>query len=339
MDNLSAQIYKIHSDFYYVNYQKNSFECKIREVLKKQRTKIVVGDFVELAQVDDDKKTAVVTKILPRKNSINRPSVSNIDQIVIISAVKEPDLDFAQLNRYIALAKYHGIETKLCFNKEDLEYDDSMVERIFSIYEPLGFDIIFTSALEKIGLEDFLEILEGKTSVFCGNSGVGKSTLINSIDSSLNIKTKQVSEKTSRGVHTTRHCEIIDVKDKNIRIIDTPGFSNVKFDFILPTQVDELFDEIFVFKHKCKFKDCLHVQELGCEVLLNLDKIDPTRYESYLAFVEEAREFKEKIKFQGLKKETSQKQVANKSTLKISSRARASARNTLKQRDKEVDFE
>ena len=332
---MKGQILKIHSDFYYVKFADNAevFECKIREVLKKQKQKVLVGDFVECTDINLNKKTAVIEKIFSRTNFLTRPSVANVEQVIIISSIKEPDLDFEQLNRYISLAKYHKIKTKLCFNKNDLSEDDSIIEKIFGIYEPLGFEIVFTSALEKLGIEDFTEILGNKMTVFCGNSGVGKSSLINSIAPNLNIKTKEVSEKTSRGTHTTRHCEIIEIKrgKKFIKIIDTPGFSNLKFDFLLPNQIDELFDEIKKHKSGCKFKDCLHIQEEDCNVLANLSEIDISRYQSYLSFVQEAKEFKEKIKRQGTKKETSQKQGLNKQVAKISTRKRQSARNTLRQ--------
>ena len=317
-----GQIYKIHSDFYYINSDNKIFECKLREVLKKTKQSVFVGDFVEF-------EDGAITKILPRKNYIPRPSVANIDRVIIISAVKEPDLSFSQLNRYISFAKYYGLEAVLCFNKNDLSYDDKLIEKVFSIYEPLGYDIVFTSALEGLGLEDFKEILSGKTSVLCGASGVGKSSLINAV-TGLNLRTKEVSEKTSRGTHTTRHCEIITL-DKNTRIVDTPGFSNLKFDFILPHDVDKLFPEINKYREDCKFQDCLHINEAGCSVLEHINNIDETRYESYLEFVEEAKSYKEKIKYQGTKTETTHKKHNDNIAVKISSRKRQSARNTLKQ--------
>lgn len=330
---MKGQIFKIHSDFYYVNIEGDVYECKVREVLKKQKEKIMVGDFVDCEEIDQTKFTAAIRTILPRKNFLTRPSVANVEQVVIISSIKEPDLDFEQLNRYISLAKYHKIKTKLCFNKNDLSEDDTVIEKIFQIYEPLGFEIVFTSALEHLGIEDFIELLGSKTTVFAGNSGVGKSSLINSLSPGLNIRTKEVSEKTSRGTHTTRHCEIIEIHHgkKNIKIIDTPGFSNVRFDFLMPNDVDELFDEIKKYKSNCKFKDCLHIQAEGCNVMAHIDEIDLSRYQSYLSFVQEAKDYKEKVKFQGTKKETSQKIHENKQVAKISSRKRESARNTLKQ--------
>lgn len=332
---MNGQIFKIHSDFYYVKVADRTelLECKIREVLKKQKEKIFVGDFVECSETNIEKHTGVIEKVLSRKNFLTRPSVANVEQVVIVSSIKEPDLDFEQLNRYICLAKYHKIKTKLCFNKNDLSQDDSVIEKVFEIYEKLGFEIIFTSALENVGVDDFKELLKGKTTVFCGNSGVGKSSLINAISPGLNIRTKEISEKTSRGVHTTRHCEIIEIVHgkKPIRIIDTPGFSNLKFDFLLPTEVDELFDDIKQYKNECKFKDCLHIDDEGCNVLANIDDIDLSRYQSYLSFVNEAKAYKEKVKQQGTKKETMHKESLNKKIVKISTRKRQSSRNTLKQ--------
>ena len=243
---VQGQIFKIHSDFYYVNSNNSIFECKIREVLKKQKQKIFVGDYVEF-------NAGAIEKILPRRNFIPRPTVANVDRVIIIAAVKEPELSFSQLNRYVSFAKYYDLEAVLCFNKNDLSRDDSIIEKVFSIYEPLGYDIVFTSALEGDGIDDFKELLEGRTSVLCGSSGVGKSSLINAVCPELNLRTKKVSEKTERGVHTTRHSEIIRINETS-RIVDTPGFSNLKFDFLMPNEVDLLFDEISKYKKIANFR-------------------------------------------------------------------------------------
>ena len=331
-----GQIYKIHSDFYYVDDGVNTFECKIREILKKQKEQILVGDFVEF-------DCGVINKVTQRKNFIKRPSVANIDQIVIVSALKQPDLDLHQLNRYIALAKYYKIETKLCFNKSDLKWDKHLKEQIKSIYEPLGYNIVITSATEHSGIKAFEKVLEDKTTVLCGNSGVGKSSLINALNPSLKLRTKEVSEKTQRGTHTTRHCEIIKINEHS-RIVDTPGFSNVKFDFLLPTDVDLLFDDIAKYRDECKYSDCLHINEDGCNVIEHIDQIAPSRYESYLAFVDEAKGYKEKIKYSGKKVEHSKKIVHNKVIAKISEKKRQVSRNNIKMEiyknlDAHIDFE
>ncbi|MCD8377974.1 MAG: ribosome small subunit-dependent GTPase A [Candidatus Gastranaerophilales bacterium] len=318
-----GQVYKIHSDFYYVNFENRIYECKIREVLKKQDKKIYAGDFVHF-------ENGYITSIEKRKNFIPRPAVANVNQVVIVSAVKEPELDFYQLNRYVAFAEYYNLDIKLCFNKNDLSQDDKLIEKVFSIYEPLGYDIVFTSALEGLELDEFEEILSGRISVLCGQSGVGKSSLINALNPNFKLRTNNISKKTLHGTHTTRHCEIINVSD-NIRIIDTPGFSNLKFDFLMPQDVSKLFREFKPYMNGCKYKSCLHTHEDGCKIIDNIDKIASERYESYLEFVKEAKGYKEKIKYQGNKVESRHKQIFNKTAVKISANKRQRSRKVQKQ--------
>ena len=318
-----GQILKIHSDFYYVLSNGNVYECKMREVLKKQGEKILVGDFVQF-------ENNAIIDIFPRENFIPRPAVANVDQVIIVSALKNPELSFSQLNRYIAFAEYYGQDAILCFNKDDLLEGQALLQEVEEIYSPLGYKLIFTSAKEKHGLDKFMETLKGKNSVLCGSSGVGKSSLINAICPEVSLRTKEISDKTLRGTHTTRHSEIIQISD-NTRIIDTPGFSNLKFEFLLPQNVDLLFKEMKEFREYCKFPDCLHISESGCAVLDNLDKIHSTRYESYLEFVEEARVFKDKVKYSGNKVEHKRKFQGAKIAPKISIKKRSSARNTNKQ--------
>lgn len=318
-----GQVFKIHSDFYYIEVDGATVECKIREVLKKQDKKIYVGDFVEY-------ENGYITKIVERKNHIPRPSVANIDQVVIVSAVQEPELSFRQLDRYVAFAEYYGLDIKLCFNKNDLSLNDDLIEKVFSIYEPLGYDIIFTSALEGLAIDDFERLMKNKTSVLCGQSGVGKSSLINALNPEFELRTKDVSEKTQRGTHTTRHCEIMKVS-KDIRIIDTPGFSNLKFDFLMPHEVSKLFREFKPYINTCKYQDCLHIHEDGCKILEDFDKFFISRYESYLEFVEEAKEYKERVKYQGVKTESRFKETHNKMAVKINTNKRQGSRRKLKQ--------
>lgn len=329
-----AQVFKIHSDFYYVHYDNMIIECKLKDTLKKQQTEVYTGDYVLLDEINLNSKQAFIAQTEPRKSFIPRPKVANIEQMIIVSAIKEPELDIGQLDRYICLCEYHKIKPILCFNKNDLAENMEIVDYIFDIYEKLGYDIIFTSATEKIGIDDLEEVLENKTSALCGMSGVGKSTLINSIDTNLHLKTGKVSEKNNRGTHTTRHCEIIPLtlsNGKKANIIDTPGFSYLKFDFLLPKDVDKLFPEICLYNKNCKFSDCLHISEKDCTVLDNIDKIAPSRYESYKVFVSEAQEYKEKMLYQGHKKEDNFKLLNDKKVTKISTKNREKARNTEKQ--------
>lgn len=331
---ITAQVYKIHSDFYYVHLDNEIIECKLKDTLKKQKQEVVVGDFVCLEEINKKSKQAFISQINERKSFIPRPKVANIEQMIIVNAIKEPELDLHQLNRYLCLCEYHKLKPILCFNKNDLAKDDTIIDYVFDVYEKLGYEIIFTSALDKIGIDDLEEILENKTSALCGMSGVGKSTLINAINPELHLKTKQVSEKTNRGTHTTRHCEIIPLtlsNGKKANIIDTPGFSYLKFDFLLPQDVASLFPEFNEYKNTCKFTDCLHHSEIGCKVLENIENFAQSRYESYLTFVEEAKEFKEKISHQGHKKENNYKFLHDKKMVKISTKNREKARNVEKQ--------
>lgn len=329
---MQAQVFKIHSDFYWVQSTIKEdctvFECKLRANLKKQKENVFVGDFVEIDEINDNSKQAVISKLLPRKNYIPRPKVANIDKLIIVSAIKEPDLDFEQLNRYISLAKYHNIQPILCFNKEDLANNTDVVEKVFEIYEPLGFEIYFTSAKENIGIEDIEEIMKNNLCAFAGASGVGKTSLINAISCDFTLKTGAVSEKTKRGTHTTRHCEIIKIKidDSYGLLVDTPGFSYLNFDFILPKDIENLFPEIKKYSTECKFKDCLHINEIGCAVINNINNINTSRYESYCKFVEEAKNYKEKIKKEGYKKETTSKISGNKNLTKVSIKKRQQSR-------------
>ena len=320
---VKGQILKIHSDFYYVLSNGEVFECKLREVLKKQGEKPLVGDFVLF-------ENGAISEIFPRKNYIPRPAVANVDQVIIVSALKSPELNYSQLNRYIAFAEYYGQEAVLCFNKDDLLEDSGLLNEVKDIYLPLGYKIIFTSAKENHGITEFLEVLKSKNSVLCGSSGVGKSSLINAVAPWVSLRTKEVSERTLKGTHTTRHSEIIQISE-DTRIIDTPGFSNLKFEFLLPQNVDLLFREMREFREYCKYPDCLHISESDCSILEHLDTINETRYQSYLEFVEEAKVYKNKVKYEGKKVENRSKFQGAKVAPKISIKKRNVARNTAKQ--------
>lgn len=326
---MKGQIFKIHSDFYYANTTEGVFECKIREILKKQREQIFVGDYVELEQENTESKQAFISKILPRKNYITKPKVANIDRVIIVSAIKEPSLDFEQLNRYLCFCEYYKIKPVLCFNKNDLCETSDIIEKIKKIYEPLGYETVFTSALNKNGINELENILTGNTTVLCGASGVGKSSIANALNSNLNLRTKPISEKTGRGTHTTRHCEIIELEfedKRTARLVDTPGFSHLKFDFLMPAGIGALFPEINELEGGCKFKDCLHISEVGCNIIKHKDKIDETRYDSYLKFVDEAKEYKTKVTYSGTKTESGSKILHNKTFTKISSKKRVTSR-------------
>ncbi len=309
-----GKIIKIHSDFYYVQIEKENklFECKIREKLKKEKKDIFVP----------------------------RPSIANIDQIVIVAAAAQSMFDFIQLNRYLCQAKLYDVPAIICINKSDLEETLKFKSQILNIYKNLEINVVFTSALNGFGIDELKNLLESKISVLCGMSGVGKTSLLNKIHPDLNLRTKEVSPKTGKGTHTTRHVEILSApfnEGKIIQVADTPGFSNLKFDTVMPSVINELFDEIQEFSKGCNYSDCLHINEEGCNVLSNREKIDLTRYESYIKFIQEALEYKTKIRKEGHKEEKSSKSLhaggkEMKHFIKLSTKARKKARNTEKQK-------
>lgn len=325
-----GRVIKIFSDFYYVETQTGIVECKLRSVLKKQKEDVLTGDYVEIEQFDQGSMQAFISKVVERKNLISRPKVANISQVIIVSALKEPDLNFEQLDRYIALCEYHKIIPVLCFNKEDIQENSELRDEILNIYQPLNYKVIFTSALKKTGIEELKPILKNNTSILCGSSGVGKSSLINALLNSSKLRTLPVSEKTKRGVHTTRHCELIDIED-NTFIVDTPGFSHLKFDFLLPDKIQKLFIEFKYKDFNCKFKNCLHIGEIGCSGEKIIEEMPQSRYESYKKLVSEAKEYEEKISKKSIKNEGNIKYNQNKIMTKISHKKRNNSRKTNKQ--------
>ena len=341
--NLIGLVTKIFSDFYYVQVEGIILECKVREVLKKTKTSVLVGDLVKLEEFNQQSNQAAIFEVLPRKNVIPRPAIANIDKVIVVAAMKEPEFDYTQLNRYLAFAKLHNIEAIICVNKDDLSVNSEARNHIENLYKNLSYEVIFTSAKENKGIQRLEEILSSGISVLCGQSGVGKSSLLNAILPGLNLKTKEVSQKTARGTHTTRHTELIaiplHIEGQIAKVADTPGFSNLKFDSIDPCDLDKLFDEIYELSKKCKYNDCLHIEEEGCNVIENIDSVPSCRYESYLSFLQEAIEAKENLSSMSIKEEGRVKISGGKKLTKISSKNREDSRKKSRQILSNLDLE
>ena len=236
----------------------------------------LVGDYVI---IDDNNQ---ITKILPRKNELTRPNIANVDRALVVTSIKEPEISYYLLDKMISLITYNGIKPIICFTKIDLlnilEKNDLL--KIRKYYNKIGIKVFYNIEKNKIKRE-----LKNKIVVLVGQTGVGKSSLLNSLDNSLNIKTNLISKSLNRGVHTTRHTELYQIGD--MLIADTPGFSSLDFKDISKHEISDTFVEFR--KEKCEFNNCLHIHELGCKVKEKVEKskILLSRYESYVKLLSE----------------------------------------------------
>lgn len=290
---MQGKIVKGISGFYYVHVVETGiYECKAKGAFRNQKVKPLVGDNVEIAVVDEEKKKGNVEKILPRKNELIRPAVSNIDMALVIFAAAKPDPNFNLLDRFLCMMEYQKIPVTICFNKCDLITEEQKKE-LEDIYKPAGYDIIFTSAKQGINLEGLKELLKGKTTAVAGPSGVGKSSLINQLQDSVYMETGTISEKIERGKHTTRHSEIIPLGDEAY-IMDTPGFSSMDVPGFEKEDLWTCYPEFLPHEPYCKFQGCSHINEPSCGVkdALAEGKISPVRYENYKLLYEELKQNK-----------------------------------------------
>ena len=283
-------IFKALSGFYYVKTEQGLIECKARGVFRKKQNAPLVGDKVIISLTDENR--GVIDEIMPRLNCLVRPPVANIDQLFIVVSTVSPLPNTFVIDKMIAIAEDKGIEPILVINKSDL----SSPEEIAKIYESAGFKTIVVSANTREGIDRVYELFKDKLSVFCGNSGVGKSSILNAIDSRFEISTGEISEKLGRGRHTTRHSELYECYGG--LIADTPGFSSVDMERMAIIKKDDLqyvFRDFKEYIGECKFTSCSHTKEKGCAVLCACEqnKIEPTRIESYRRLYEEALKYKE----------------------------------------------
>ena len=273
---MKGQIIKILSNLYFVNANNEVYECHSRGKFRKDKITPVVGDNVIF-----DCENKYILEILPRKNILVRPPVANISQGIIVTSVKHPDFSSNLLDKLISMLEYHNIKPILCFSKWDLlDQDESKnMEKIVNYYNSIGYTTVINTELDKIK-----SMLTGNTSVFTGQTGAGKSTLMNSLDPTLNLETDEISEALGRGKHTTRHVELIEMYGG--KVLDTPGFSSLSFDDLDKEDIRDTFIE---FKnYPCLYKDCMHINEHECEVKKNVNNgnIMESRYINYQKFIQ-----------------------------------------------------
>lgn len=284
-------IYKALSGFYYVSADGKSLtECRARGKFRLGSQSLLVGDRVLYSETDAGK--GVLEKVLARKNAFIRPPVANIDLMIVVVSDVNPVSDPFLIDRILAVAEHSSCECIICINKCDMKKSD----RLLSIYKSAGYKVFYTSCKTGEGIEELSAATANKTCTFVGNSGVGKSSLLNALEPDFSIKTGDVSQKLGRGRHTTRHVELYTLKNGAI-LADTPGFSSFdteRMNIIKKEELQYLFREFTPYLGKCMFRDCSHTAEKGCAVLGALEKaeIQNSRHESYKRLYESAKQIK-----------------------------------------------
>lgn len=284
---MKGRIIKGIAGFYYVHTgDETVYTCKAKGIFRKDGIKPLVGDYVEIDILEGEDMTANISQVLERNNSLIRPNVANIDQALIIFALKNPEPNFVTLDKMILQYRMQDIPVMLCFNKEDLVGEDYL-KKIVEDYSDSGCSIYITSASNGTGIEELKQAIAGKTTAVAGPSGAGKSSIVNSLCNMKLMETGDISHKLARGKHTTRHSEIIPV-DSMTYIMDTPGFSSFE---LYGLQADELSNYYTEFAGLvgCRFAPCSHTHEPGCVVKENVDAgiISKSRYDNYVYIYEE----------------------------------------------------
>ncbi len=304
MENiLEAKVVEIILDKYILKLENNEYVEAILKGNIKKKNSILVGDYVNVIFSYD---TYVITKILDRKNMLIRPPVANIDQLIIVLSISNPSFDYMLLDKELVLCKSKNITPILCINKVDLiENNNELKEElnnITQIYKKLGIQIIYTSTISNTGINDFKNLLKGKTSAFSGNSGVGKSSITKLIVQDLedynklrNIEIGNISKKSKKGRHTTKYVKLYSL-DEDSYILDTPGFSSFEINDIYYKDLKNYYDDFK--KYRCDFEDCNHVNEdkevCSIKKAVNNNEIDRNRYERYVYLFNKLKEIDDK---------------------------------------------
>lgn len=291
--SVRGKILKGIGGFYYIHVsEKGIYECKAKGGFRNKNIKPAVGDDVLIDVIDNEKFLGNIVDILPRNNKLVRPSVANVDQAVIIFALSQPEPNYNLLDRFLIMMERQEVKVVICLNKSDL-VEKEKADEICRIYSECGYEVVVCNATnhsEDKGVVRMRELLKGKTTVFAGPSGVGKSSMLNAIAPTAEAKTGEISEKVKRGKHTTRHSELITVGEDTY-VMDTPGFTSLYVEEMEPEDLKFYYEEFLNFHEECRFSGCVHINEPDCAVkeALNQGKISRLRYDNYLQMYEELK--------------------------------------------------
>lgn len=292
---LEGLIYKGVGGLYFVKTSQGLYECNARGIFKHRGKTLLVGDRVKISIEDAEKSKGIIEAVENRKTELIRPTVANVDQAVIVFALRAPKLNGLLMDKMIILAKASNLDVVLCLNKSDL--DEGQFLEIQNKYRETDYPIVKTCAHSRNGLDDLMGHLKGKISVFSGPSGVGKSSLLNAFKSGFALEVGDLSKKISRGKHTTRHSELLELGNGGI-VVDTPGFTSLSLSHIDPSELRFYFDEFIPYASHCQFDNCQHINEPKCGVKEAKEKSDIPleRYEAYVYIYEELIENQKRSK-------------------------------------------
>lgn len=281
---MQGQLKKALSGFYYIQHEGNLYQTRARGNFRKRKVKPLVGDFVEFESTS--LTDGYLLEIFPRKNELVRPPVANVDQVIVVASLVEPDFSYHLLDRFLVSLEQKQIEPVIYLSKVDLLDDTTLLEEIKATYHLAGYRLIIG---DENGLNQVKALLKNRLTVLAGQSGAGKSTLLNQLVPGLALETGEISEALNRGKHTTRHVELIDVA-KGL-VADTPGFSSIDFFDLEVTDLPKMFPEFVVLQDVCRFRECSHTHEPDCAVkeALAEGKIAQIRYDNYLLFLQELK--------------------------------------------------
>lgn len=287
---MTGKIIKGVGGFYYVHIVHSGiFKCSAKGIFRYKKIKPLVGDNVDIEIINENELTGNIVNIHDRTSELIRPAVANIDQALVVFAVKSPMPNLNLLDRFLVMMEAMDVPSIICFNKVDL-VDEKELLNLKNIYVNAGYEVIFTSALQNFGMDLVMSAIRGKTTALAGPSGVGKSSTINALVPELTLETGDISKKIERGKHTTRHTEIMHVEE-NTYIMDTPGFSSMYICQCEKEEVKYYFPEISKCEGECRFNGCVHVNEPGCIVKDKVSEgiIPISRYENYKIMYEEVK--------------------------------------------------